>query len=66
MLDLPDGIDDRAVAEAAGRLGVAVVPLSQHCVAPRGPALILGYGQVTEPAIPAAVSALAGAIRSAQ
>ena len=66
VLDLPAGIDDQAVAEKAGRRGVAVVPLSQHCVTPRGPALILGYGQVAEPAIPAAVSALAAAIRSVQ
>ena len=55
-----------AVAEAAARRDIAVVPLTQHRVAPRGPALILGYGQLAEPAIEAAVSALAAAIRSVQ
>ena len=60
----PAGPRRRAVAEAAARRDVAVVPLSQHRVAPRGPALILGYGQLAEPAIDAAVAALAAAIRS--
>ena len=66
VLELPGHLDDVAVAEAAARRDIAVMPLTQHRVAPRGPALILGYGQLAEPAIEAAVAALAAAIRSSQ
>jgi GntR family transcriptional regulator/MocR family aminotransferase len=65
VLRLPDGVDDQAVMAAAARRGVATVSPPEHRTLPAGPALILGYGQVTEAAIPAAVGELAHAVREA-
>lgn len=58
---LPGGTDETAVGDAAARLGVAIHMLHQFCAvtAPRPPGLLLGYGQITETAIPRAVQALA-------
>jgi GntR family transcriptional regulator/MocR family aminotransferase len=62
---LPAGSDETAIADAAADRGVAVLTLHQDCsvTAPRGPALLLGYGLVSEPAIPRAVEQLAIAVR---
>ena len=62
---LPAGSDETAIADAAADRGVAVLTLHQDCsvTAPRGPALLLGYGLVSEPAIPRAVEELAIAVR---
>ena len=65
LLQLPADRDDDAVVEAARRRGVAVVSLSEHRVEPRGPALVLGYGQIADGAIDAAVAELARAVRGA-
>jgi GntR family transcriptional regulator/MocR family aminotransferase len=60
---LPDGTDETTVADAAGSRGVAIHTLHQDCAvtAPLGPALVLGYGLIAEPAIPRAVGELAAA-----
>ncbi len=63
LLWLPEHLDDRAVVAAAARRGVAAASLSEHCVVPGDPALILGYSQVAEGAIEAGVRELAAAIR---
>jgi GntR family transcriptional regulator/MocR family aminotransferase len=62
---LPAGSDESAIADAAAQRGVAVLTLHQDCsvTAPRGPALLLGYGLVSKPAIPRAVEQLAIAVR---
>jgi GntR family transcriptional regulator / MocR family aminotransferase len=62
---LPAGSDETAIADAAAERGVAVLTLHQDCsvTAPRGPALLLGYGLVSGPAIPRAVEQLAIAVR---
>jgi GntR family transcriptional regulator/MocR family aminotransferase len=58
---LPAGSDESAIADAAAERGVAVLTLHQDCsvTAPQGPALLLGYGLVSKPAIPRAVEQLA-------
>jgi GntR family transcriptional regulator/MocR family aminotransferase len=58
---LPEGTDETAVRDAAANRGVAVQTLHQDCAvtAPLPPALLLGYGLITELAIPRAVRELA-------
>jgi GntR family transcriptional regulator/MocR family aminotransferase len=58
---LPDGRDEAAITDAAARRGVAIHALHLFCAvtAPRPPALLLGYGQIPETAIPRAVRELA-------
>ena len=58
---LPDDADEAAIADAAADRGVAIHTLHQDCwvTAPRGPALLLGYGLIGAPAIPVAVEQLA-------
>ena len=58
---LPEGTDEAAISSAAARLGVAIHTLHEACAvtAPRSPALLLGYGQIAETAIPRAVQELA-------
>jgi GntR family transcriptional regulator/MocR family aminotransferase len=60
---LPDGADEAAISDAAARRGVAIHALHRDCavVAPSPPALLLGYGLITEQAIPAAIRELARA-----
>jgi GntR family transcriptional regulator/MocR family aminotransferase len=57
---LPEGTDEVAISDAAANRGVAVHTLHQFCAvtAPRPPALLLGYGQIAETAIPRAVQEL--------
>jgi GntR family transcriptional regulator/MocR family aminotransferase len=62
LLQLPGDLDDRAVVEAARRRDIAVAGLSEHCVMPHAPALILGYGQIADGAIELAVRELARAV----
>ncbi len=63
---LPDGADEAAIADEAGRRGVAIHTLHQDCsvVAPAAPALLLGYGLIAQPAIAPAVQELARAAAS--
>jgi GntR family transcriptional regulator / MocR family aminotransferase len=64
VLRLPPGTDEHAVLGAARDRGVGLVGLSEHRIEPGPPALLLGYGRITEPAIPAAVEALADSLQS--
>jgi GntR family transcriptional regulator/MocR family aminotransferase len=61
---LPDGADERATAQRARSLGVALHELHRHCEvhAPSPPALLLGFALPTESELTAAVSLLAEAI----
>jgi len=63
---LPAGTDERRVlAEARGR-GISLYGLGEHRVGSRGePGLLLGYAVAREPAIRAAVHALAEAVEAA-
>ena len=62
---LPEGTEELAITDAAAERGVAIHALHQDCAlcAPAPPALLLGYGQISEPAIPRAVRELADAAR---
>jgi GntR family transcriptional regulator/MocR family aminotransferase len=61
---LPEGKDETVISDAAARRGVAIHTLHEFCAvtAPRAPALLLGYGQIAETAIPIAVQELAAAV----
>ena len=63
VVHLPEGTDEHAVVEAARARGVGLSGLAEHRMRPGPPALLLGYGRITEPAIPAAVEALAEGVR---
>jgi GntR family transcriptional regulator/MocR family aminotransferase len=62
LVELPEDLDEEAVIEAAERRGVGLDGLKPHSARPRGPAVILGYGRIAEPAIEPGVRALAAAI----
>jgi GntR family transcriptional regulator / MocR family aminotransferase len=62
---LPAGADETAVLAAARERGIALSGLGEHSVAPRSPALLLGYGRITEPAIAAGVAELAAGYAAA-
>jgi GntR family transcriptional regulator / MocR family aminotransferase len=68
VLWLEDDLDEQAVARACLRHEVAVDTLHGHCSVARemGPALLLGYGEIDTPAIPAAVDAMHVAIAQAR
>jgi GntR family transcriptional regulator/MocR family aminotransferase len=57
---LPEGADEETISEASARRGVAIHTLHRDCAlsAPRPPALLLGYGLISEQAIPQAVGEL--------
>ena len=61
---LPEATDETAISDAAANRGVAIHTLHQFCAvtAPRPPALLLGYGQIAETAIPRGVQELAIAV----
>jgi GntR family transcriptional regulator / MocR family aminotransferase len=60
---LPDGVDERALLRAAAQRGVGLNGLSQHCFTTGGSAgLILGYGNLSEPAIEHGIHLLSGAL----
>jgi GntR family transcriptional regulator/MocR family aminotransferase len=65
LLRLPGGVDDRAVADAARQMRIAVSPLSsfQLTPAPVG-GLVIGYGSLRESAVEEATRALAEVIRT--
>jgi GntR family transcriptional regulator / MocR family aminotransferase len=57
---LPEGVDERGVLSEARARGIALSGLSEHCVRPPAEgALVLGYAGSSEPALRAAVKALA-------
>jgi GntR family transcriptional regulator/MocR family aminotransferase len=63
QLDLPPGSDERAIVAAAAARGVRVEGLAPHRFAAGPPALLLGYGALSEQAIRRGVAELAIAIR---
>jgi GntR family transcriptional regulator/MocR family aminotransferase len=65
MAWLPAGADEEAIRSAAFARGVAVHTLHRDCAVSGafGPALLLGYGQLSDPAIPRAVEQLARAVQ---
>jgi GntR family transcriptional regulator/MocR family aminotransferase len=60
---LPEGRDEAAIGDTAASRGVAIHTLHEFCAVTehRPPALLLGYGQISETAIADAVQELAGA-----
>jgi GntR family transcriptional regulator/MocR family aminotransferase len=66
LLRLPPGAGEAEVVAAAAARSVAVSALSEHVVATaRPPALLLGYGWTSEPALAEAARRLAAAITAA-
>jgi GntR family transcriptional regulator / MocR family aminotransferase len=62
---LPEGDDERAIVEEAERRRVAIEVMSDYrSGTPSAPTLLLGYGQITEPAIRPGVAELARAVRA--
>jgi GntR family transcriptional regulator/MocR family aminotransferase len=61
---LPAGMDEHGVVEAARARGIGLQGLGDHRVLPGPPALLLGYGRISEPAIETGVRELAAAVRS--
>lgn len=62
---LPDGDDERAIAEEAARRRVAIEVMADYRSGTAGaPTLLLGYGQIAEASIRPGVAALAEAIRA--
>jgi GntR family transcriptional regulator/MocR family aminotransferase len=66
LVHLPAELDEQAVVDAAGARGVGVTGLAQHRMRPGGPALVLGYGRIPEPAIDRGVRELGAAISDAR
>ena len=61
-----ENLDDRAVAAAGARVGLALAPLSGGWMGPGGRAgLHLGYAGISEEALEEAVRRLAGVLRGA-
>ena len=63
-VELPAGLDERAVVAAAAERGVGVEGMAIHRFSPEGtpPTLLLGYGALSEPAIRQGVRELAAAV----
>jgi GntR family transcriptional regulator/MocR family aminotransferase len=63
---LPEQAEEAQISDAAARRAVAIHTLHRDAIvtSPRPPALLLGYGLITEPAIARAVELLADSIRS--
>ncbi|MTJ82262.1 MAG: PLP-dependent aminotransferase family protein [Telmatospirillum sp.] len=59
---LPDGDDDRAIADAACRRGLAPAPLGAFRLRPGRPGLLLGYSHMPADRIDPAIRLLAGII----
>ena len=60
VVHLPDGVRASSTVRAAERRGVRVVDLDRYRAAGSGPpALVLGYGNITDALVPEAVSVLA-------
>jgi GntR family transcriptional regulator/MocR family aminotransferase len=64
LVDLPADLDEAAVVAAAQQRGVGLDGLAPHAARRHGPAVILGYGRIAEPAIEPGVRALAAAIEA--
>jgi GntR family transcriptional regulator/MocR family aminotransferase len=63
LVTLPDGVDEAALVKAAAARGVGVEGLSLHRFSSGGaPGLVLGYGNLAEPALEQGVRLLAQAL----
>ncbi|MEU1805512.1 PLP-dependent aminotransferase family protein [Streptomyces sp. NPDC019937] len=66
LLHLPDGTDTRATVRAAAAAGLRVADLDDYRVADSAePALVLGYGNIGDTEIPAAIALLRAELRHA-
>jgi GntR family transcriptional regulator / MocR family aminotransferase len=65
LLELPAGLDDVAIAAAAAGAGIHVEPVASYQIrrADTRPALVVGYGRLSEHAIPLAVRSLARVVK---
>jgi predicted enzyme related to lactoylglutathione lyase len=59
---LPEGTDEAAALAAARGRGIGTAGLSEHRTQPGPPALLLGYGRITQPSIDAGVRAVSAAL----
>jgi len=59
---LPPHLTEEAVVAAAAARGVAVATVGEHAVAPRPPALVLGYARLPEAGLRAGAAALLAAL----
>jgi GntR family transcriptional regulator / MocR family aminotransferase len=68
IVELPAGDDEQAIRDEARQRGIALAILDSYRIDPRhrSPTLLLGYGQVSEPAIQAGISELAAAVHTAR
>jgi GntR family transcriptional regulator/MocR family aminotransferase len=65
-LDLPGGVDDRALERSALKAGIRVQALGRYAIHDRGRrGLVLGYGRLHESAIAPAVRTLSRVVRAA-
>src|SRR5690606_41630014 len=66
-LTLPSGTDAAAVAASARRRGLHIIDLAAYRIrpVPHRPGLVLGFGNLPDPAVTPAVRELAAAIRDA-
>jgi GntR family transcriptional regulator/MocR family aminotransferase len=64
MVELGPGDDERAIRDAARERRIRFETLADYGVVDGPPVLMLGYGQIAEPAIPAGIAELAAAVRS--
>ena len=65
LVELPSGTDESAILRAAARRGIELCNLYEVQPRPRNPALLIGYGNIKDSVIDAAVAALAEVIRDA-
>ncbi len=63
LLHLPAGTDTRAVLRAATAAGLRLADLADYCTTPApAPALVLGYGNISDTELPTAVELLRAAV----
>jgi GntR family transcriptional regulator/MocR family aminotransferase len=63
LVMLPDNLEEQALQRAAAERGVGLNGLAQHCFTAGGPpGLVLGYGNLSEPAIEQGIRLLAQAL----
>ncbi len=67
-VELPEGDDEQAIVEEAGRRRIVLSTLGEHVTAAEGypPTLLLGYGQIPTAAVRPAVREIAAAVRAAR
>jgi GntR family transcriptional regulator/MocR family aminotransferase len=66
VVRLGPGLDGDAVRRQAARLGVRVVSLARYQVSHGEPGLVIGYGNLADHEVAAAVASLAAAVAAAR